>query len=69
MKSKLLLEYRAQLLGRQYLERFLDGDSVLRIFVAWGEPSRMGQAGLLSHRVKFLQGIDRVSLFTEVILE
>lgn len=41
-------EYRARLLGHQHLETFLDGDSVSRVFVVWGEPSRMGRAGLLS---------------------
>ena len=36
-------------------------------FVIWGEPSRMGS--LWSHRVKFLQRIDVIALFVEVILE
>lgn len=69
MKFKRLSEYRARLLGHQHLETFLDGDSVSRVFVVWGEPSRMGRAGVLSRRVQFLQGIDPVPLFIEVILE
>lgn len=69
MEFKGSSEYRARLLGQQHLETFLDGDSVSRVFVVWGEPSRMGRAGLLSRRVKFLQGIDPVSLFIEVIME
>ena len=35
-------EDRARLLGHEHLEAFLDGDSVSRVFVIWGEPSRMG---------------------------
>lgn len=54
MKFKGLSEDRARLLGHEHLEAFLDGDSVSRVFVVWGEPSRMGRAGLLSHRVKLL---------------
>lgn len=54
MKFKGLSEDRARLLGHEHLEAFLDGDSVSRVFVVWGEASRMGRAGLLSHRVKLL---------------
>lgn len=69
MKFKGPSQYRARLLGHQHLETFLDSDSVSRVFVVWGEPSRMGRAGLLSHRIKLLQGINPVSLFIEVILQ
>ena len=48
MKFKGSSEDRAWLLGHQHLETFLDGDSVSRVFVVRGEPSRMGRAGLLS---------------------
>lgn len=54
MKFKEPSEYRPRLLGHQHFETFLDGDSVSRVFVIWGEPSRMGRAGLLSRRVKLL---------------
>lgn len=54
MKFKGPSEDRARLLGHEHLEAFLDGDSVSRVFVIWGEPSRMSRAGLLSHRVKLL---------------
>lgn len=54
MKFKGSSEDRARLLGHQHLETFLDGDSVSRVFVVWGESSRMGGAGLLSRRVELL---------------
>lgn len=44
----------AQLLGHEHLEAFLDSDPVSRIFVVWGEPSRMGRASLLSRGVELL---------------
>lgn len=69
MKFKGPSEHRARLLGHEHLEAFLDGDSVSRVFVVRGEPSRMGWAGLLSHRVKFLQCVDPISLLVEIILE
>lgn len=69
MKFKGPSEDRARLLGHEHLEAFLDGDSVSRVFVIRGEPSRMRRAGLLSHRVKLLQRIDPVSLLVEIILE
>jgi len=69
MKFRGPSEDRARSLGHEHLEAFLDGDSVSRVFVIWGEPSRMRRAGLLSHRVKLLQRIDSVSLLVEVILE
>ena len=57
------------MLGHEYLEAFLDGDFILRVFVVQGELSRVGPEGLLCHRVRLLQGVDLVSLPTVVILE
>lgn len=59
----------ARLLGHEHLEAFLDGDSVSRVFVVWGESSRVGRARLLSQRIKLLQRVDPLSLLVEVILE
>lgn len=41
MKFKGLSEDRVWLLGHKHLEAFLDGDSVSRVFVIWGETNRM----------------------------
>ena len=52
------------MLGHEHLEAFLDGDSVSRVFVVWGEPSRVGRAGLLSHRVKLLLEKERENIIS-----
>ena len=59
-KFKAPSEDRAWLLGHEHVESYLDGDSVSRVFVIWGKPSRMTR-GLLSHRARLLQCIDPVS--------
>ena len=46
------------------LEAFLDGDSVSRVFVVWGESSRVGRARLLSQRIKLLLEEERKNIIS-----
>ena len=54
----------ARLLGHEHLEAFLDGDSVSRVFVVWGESSRVGRARLLSQRIKLLLEEERKNIIS-----